>query len=131
VLIWTILVISVLGAVYVIWHYLQGMRSVDWPQTKGVIVQSALERISGSKHVIRVYYRYEVSGKPWFSRRLKMTLSNLVDDDEVEGILHCYPKDKEVKVRYHPIFNGVAVLKPGATGLGLHLFLAYCSLCFL
>jgi hypothetical protein len=100
------------------------MRSVDWPQTKGVIVQSALERISGSKHVIRVYYRYEVSGKPWFSRRLKMTLSNLVDDDEVEGILHCYPKDKEVKVRYHPIFNGVAVLKPGATGLGLHLFLA-------
>jgi hypothetical protein len=41
-----------------------------------------------------------------------MTLSNLVDEGEVEGILHSYPKDKEVKVKYHPAFNGVAVLEP-------------------
>lgn len=117
--------LSLLGIFYVAWEYVQGYRSVNWPSTKGVIVQSELGPVTGNRKekMPYIYYRYVVNGKTHYSRRIAMYVANLLPNTEAEKLRGEYPASKEVVVRYHPIFNGFAVLQTGQRQTLLRTFL--------
>ncbi len=118
-------VLSLLGIFYVIWEYVQGYRSVNWPSAKGVIVQSELRLAPGKRKekMPYIYYRYVVNGKTHYSRRIAMHVANLRSHGDAIQLRGEYPANKEVVVRYHPIFNGFAVLQTGQRQTLLRAFL--------
>jgi hypothetical protein len=117
--------VSLVGVLYVVWEYVQGYRCAKWPSTKGDIVQSELGLMPGNRKekVPYIYYRYVVNGKTHYSRRIAMYVANLLSNVEAEKLRGQYLVNKEVVVRYHPIFNGFAVLETGQRQTLLRVFL--------
>ncbi len=52
-----------------------------------------------------------------------MYVANMLSHSEAEQLRGEYPANKEVVVRYHPIFNGFAVLQTGQRQTLLRAFL--------
>lgn len=116
---------SFIGILYVVWEYVQGYRCASWPSTKGVIVQSELGSVPGNRRekVSYIYYRYVVNGKTHYSRRIAMYVANLLPNDEAQKLRRAYPVNKDVVVKYHPMFNGFSVLETGQRQTFVRTFL--------
>jgi hypothetical protein len=124
-LIYLVAAVSLVGIFYLVWEYVQGYRSVKWPSTKGLVVQSSLGLVQGNRKekALYVYYRYVVGGKYYHSRRIAMYVANLLPKEEAEKLKEKYSVNKEVLVRYHPLFHGFAVLESGQRQTSLRTFL--------
>lgn len=125
ILIYLISFASFIGAVVMLWEYIQGNKCHTWPSTTGVIVQSKMVSPKGNKKEKTnfIYYKYSVNGKEHHSRRLAMHLTTLFKNNEAAKLLEKYPVDKEVIVRYHPFFNGFAVLETGQKQTAIRVFM--------
>ena len=133
ILIYFLLIVSLLGALFIAWEYMQGYASRKWPETNGKIVQSDIKIIPGNKKekAPLIYYEYIVGNQTYYSRRLTMNLAAVVKNDDAEKLLSKYPLGKEVHVKYHPIFKGYSVLEVGPKQPFLHLFFfSFCILMF-
>lgn len=125
VLIYLIALAAFLGVVYMLWEQRQCYTSHLWPKTNGVIVQSKMSPVKGNRkqRANFIYYRYEVHGKEYYSRRLAMYVVNFFSHEDAARLLAQYPVDKEVTVHYHPIFTRFAVLEPGPRQTGIRMFM--------
>jgi hypothetical protein len=61
------------GAYWVIGDFWQGIASLRWPKTQGVVVETWLERSTsrgGTQNSLKVVYRYAIAGKEYENNRI-------------------------------------------------------------
>jgi len=123
---------SFLGSIYVLWEYIQGFKCSKWPSTTGIIVQSKIAPIQNNNKEQSpfIYYQYIVNGKEYISRRLSMHLAISVSNKKADILLEKYPLEKQVTVKYHPLFHRVSVLEVGSKQPLIHLFMLIIMLLF-
>ena len=127
-----IAVTSFLGAIYLAWEHRQGYACHKWPSTKGVIIQSNLATYRNSKTMKTpsISYTFTVNDKEYYSRRLALYITKPLNNKEADELHQRYPVDKEVIVKYHPLFHSFAVLETGPRQVAIRVYLFLILLLF-
>ena len=112
----------------------KGYESRTWPETRGTIISSHMERRthrdsqknkSRLQYIAIIRYSYTVNGRGHVGSKIGFGKSQYISNRsiKVERYLQQFPVGKSVTVYYNPADHGEAVLNPGITG-GAFLMLA-------
>lgn len=116
---WMVLVMCVIGVAGPLYLLSQFNASFEWPTTKGMVVDTWLERYysTNSDHVyynVGVEYVYTVDDE-LYHKKDKNDITGMIPDyslEEAEALAAEFPQGEMVDVYYNPERHSSAVLKP-------------------
>lgn len=102
--------------------------SENWPTAEGRITASEVTSHRNTDtdrdyyYSAHVEYAYTVNGTRYSSDAVTVGDYSTTGPGDAQRIVDRYPVNKTVSVRYDPEDPGMAILEPGAAGIGNHLF---------
>ncbi|MCB9134232.1 MAG: DUF3592 domain-containing protein [Anaerolineales bacterium] len=126
---WSLIFVVILGVwSWLIYRLYGGLMSKHWLKVSAKITRSEVKRetvfgFGMPKQLTypEIAFKYLVNGKWYTSKNFSFSLLRPAADEVVEK----YPLNALVRVVYHPLLPGLAVLDPGLP-LNEALFLAFC-----
>lgn len=97
-----LVVVSLLPPIACTWQLILAMQVAAWPTTRGALLDVSLEEVpsrSGSTHLVKVQYDYEVSGVPYRGTRIAFGYSG-GGLDQAERLAEKLRQGKSVAVFY-------------------------------
>ncbi|EGU35944.1 hypothetical protein VII00023_08894 [Vibrio ichthyoenteri ATCC 700023] len=116
---WMVLVMCCLGVAVPLYLLTQFNASFEWPTTKGVVIDTWLERYHSSHsdheyYNVGVEYIYTVDDQ-LFHKKDKNDITGIIPDyslEEAQALAAEFPKGEMIDVYYNPESHSTALLKP-------------------
>ena len=94
---------------------LHSKQIVNWPTTQGVIINSGLQALGGSRYTPAVKFTYTIQGQMYVGTRITLGSNWITSSSEKAKLkVEQYPVGQPCRVYYNPNNPGEAALETGA-----------------